>query len=594
MTDDGTTLRREPGSVRAPEQSLLLYHRGGAKVVPLPAGATVVIGRSWPADAVVDDRSLSRQHARVASTAAGITLQDMGSTNGTWLNGERLGAGEVRIALGDVLRLGDVTAALHVVPTRSAAGVESHDRFRTLLEDEVRRAQAFQRPCALVMLRASGKAGSAHVDRFVPALLGALRAVDRLGAYADDRVLLLLPETAGDAAAAFAQSFAGEHDVLVGLAAFPDDGATAEELIDAARRSLARGGPAVSRSIAPAAPERVVVQSPRMRAVFDEIARVAPSALPVLAIGETGTGKELVARAVHERSPRKDKPFRSVNCGAIPQSLVEGTLFGHERGAFTSADRTTKGLFEQAHGGTLFLDEIGELPAAAQAALLRVLESKRLMRVGGDRELEVDVRLVAATHRDLEAMAAEGTFRSDLLYRLNTVVVTLPPLRERREEIDALVATFVAEANKTSARSVSGVDDTARAALHAYGWPGNVRELKNVIDRAVVIARRDRIGLDDLPERVRSAEGTGASLAPRGVDEAPADDDAPPPAVRLGAGIDFRERVKEQTRAYETELILAALTESGGNQTEAAKLLGMPVRTFTHKLKELGIKKKFE
>jgi transcriptional regulator with GAF, ATPase, and Fis domain len=592
MTDDGTTLRREPGSVRAPEQSLLLYHRGGAKVVPLPPGASVVIGRSWPADAVVDDRSLSRQHARVTSAREGMTLQDLGSTNGTWLNGNRLGTDVVRIALGDVLRLGDVTAALHVVPTRSSAGIESHDRFRTLLEDEVRRAQSFQRPCSLLMLRARpSRAGASdgHVDRFAPALLGALRPVDRIGAYADDRVLVLLPETPGDAAATFAQAFGAEHDVLAGLASFPDDGATAEELIDAARRSLARGGPAVSRSIVPTAPERVVVQSARMRAVFDELARVAPSALPVLAIGETGTGKELVARAVHERSPRKDKPFRSVNCGAIPQSLVEGTLFGHERGAFTSADRTTKGLFEQAHGGTLFLDEIGELPAAAQAALLRVLETKRLMRVGGDREIEVDVRLVAATHRDLEAMAAEGAFRSDLLYRLNTVVVFLPPLRERPEEIDALVATFVAEANKTSARAVTGVDDAARAALHAWTWPGNVRELKNVIDRAVVIARRDRIGLDDLPERLRATHDA-APVAPA----AAPDEDAPPPAVRLGAGIDFKERVKEQTRAYETELILAALKESGGNQTEAARLLGMPVRTFTHKLKELGIKKKFE
>ena len=581
MTDDGTTLRREPGSMRAPEQSLLLYHRGGAKVVPLPAGATVVIGRSWPADAVVDDRSLSRKHARLASTSEGITLEDLGSTNGTWINGERISGRAAKVGFGDVLRLGDVTAALHGVQARSASGIESHDRFRGLLEDEGRRAQAFQRSCAVLMIRAR-----THVDQFVPALLGMIRPVDRVGAYADDTVLVLLPESTPDAARAFAQSFAGEHEVSFGLAAFPDDGATAEELIDGSRRSLARGG-AAGPSVAPLAPERVVVQSPRMRAVFDEIARVAPSALPVLVIGETGTGKELVARAVHERSPRAGKPFRSVNCGAIPQSLVEGTLFGHERGAFTSADRTTKGLFEQAHGGTLFLDEIGELPAAAQAALLRVLEAKKLMRVGGDREIDVDVRLVAATHRDLESMSQDGTFRTDLLYRLNTVTVSLPPLKQRTEEIDALVATFVADANQASGRRVLGVDAAVRATLLAYPWPGNVRELKNVIDRAVVIARGERITIDDLPDRLRAGS---TSLAPEPEDE----EEEAPAAVRIGAGVDFKELVKEQTRAYETNLILAALEQSKGNQTEAAKLLGMPVRTFTHKVKELGIKKKFE
>ena len=585
MTDDGTTLRREPGSMRAPEQSLLLYHRGGAKIVPLPAGATVVVGRTWPADAVIDDRSLSRQHARLTSTSDGITIEDLESTNGTWINGARLSGRAAKVALGDVLRLGDVTAALHVVLARSTSGIESHDRFRGLLEDEVRRTQAFQRSCALLMIRARGKAG-AHVDQFVPALLTTLRPVDRVGAYADDTVLVLLPESTLDAARVFAQGFAGEHDVSLGLAGFPDDGATAEELIDSARRSLARGG-AAAPSVAPLAPDRVVVQSPRMRAVFDEIARVAPSALPVLVIGETGTGKELVARAVHERSPRASKPFRSVNCGAIPQSLVEGTLFGHERGAFTSADRTTKGLFEQAHGGTLFLDEIGELPAAAQAALLRVLESKRLMRVGGDREIDVDVRLVAATHRDLESMSQDGTFRTDLLYRLNTVTVSLPPLKQRTEEIDALVATFVADANQASGRRVLGVDAAVRATLLAYPWPGNVRELKNVIDRAVVIARGERITIEDLPDRLRAG---ATSLAP----EAEEPEEEAPAAVRIGAGVDFKELVKEQTRAYETNLILAALEQIKGNQTEAARLLGMPVRTFTHKVKELGIKKKFE
>ncbi len=569
MSDDRTTMKREPPSTRAPEPSLLLYHRDGVKVVPLRAGTTVVVGRSYPADAVVDDRSLSRQHARFSADEGGVTLEDLESTNGTWVNGARVE--KARVSFGDLIRIGDVVASLHVVPGRGAIGVDGHDRFVAALEDEVKRAQTVARPVAVVML--SGE----HVSTWTARVAAALRPADRIGIYAEDTALVMLPELGREAASSRARELAEIAAAKkIGLAVLPEDAASADELLSAVRASHKRGIAAVTSS---PAPPNMVVRSARMRAVLDEIGRVAPSTLPVLVHGETGTGKELIARAIHEQSPRRAAPLRSINCGAIPQTLVEGMLFGHERGAFTSADKQTKGLFEQAHGGTVFLDEIGELSATAQAALLRVLETKKLMRIGGDREIDVDVRVVAATHRDLEAMCDAGGFRRDLLYRLNAVVLDLPPLRERTEELEPLVAALLADANASSARAVRGIDAAALDLVKRYAWPGNVRELKNAIERAVVIARGDTITEADLPARIREASGPSRiTAAPEG---------AP------GSMGDFKERVRQQTRTLETEMILEALKRSSGNQTEAARLLKMPVRTLAHKMKELNIKKSF-
>ncbi len=556
-------MKREPPSTRAPEPSLLLYHRDGVKVVPLRPGASVVVGRSYPSDAVVEDRSLSRQHARFTADVGGVTIEDLESTNGTWVNGERVE--KARVSYGDVIRIGDIVVSLHVVQAR---GVDGHDRFMTVLEDEVKRAHTFARPVAVVML--SGE----HVSKWTARVAAALRPADRIGIYADDTALVMLPELAREAASARARELADIAGAKkVGLAILPDDAASADELLSAARASHKRG---LATTTSVPSPQNMVVRSARMRAVLDEVARVAASTLPVCVHGETGTGKELIARAIHDQSPRRAAPMRSINCGAIPATLVEGMLFGHERGAFTSADKQQKGLFEQAHGGTVFLDEIGELSLTAQAALLRVLETKKLTRIGGDREIDVDVRVVAATHRDLEAMCDAGGFRRDLLYRLNAVVLDLPPLRERVEEIEPLVSALLAEANTSSGRAVRGLSPEALELVRRYPWPGNVRELKNAIERAVVIARGDLVTEADLPARVREAAPSRPSGAPED--------------SQLG---DFKERVKQQTQKLETEMIVEALRRTNGNQTEAAKLLNMPVRTFTHKMKELGIKKTF-
>ncbi|MCA9664774.1 MAG: sigma-54-dependent Fis family transcriptional regulator [Myxococcales bacterium] len=307
-----------------------------------------------------------------------------------------------------------------------------------------------------------------------------------------------------------------------------------------------------------------VIASATMRQVYGLIERVATSSIPVLIRGETGTGKELVARAIHQRSRRGGAALRCLNCGAIPEQLVESALFGYEKGAFTGADKMRIGVFEAADGGTVFLDEIGELSAQAQVALLRVLETRRLTRVGGIREIEVDVRVVTATHRDLAAMCEQGTFRPDLLYRLNTMLLELPPLRERPEEIPALVERFIRAANAANQRRVEGIDDAALERLVAYRWPGNVRELRNAVERAVVLAQGATITVDDLPSTLTCQASSRASQ------------DAP-----LG----FRAQVQR----FEIALLQSALDASDGSVSAAARLLDMPRRTLTKKKRDYDL-----
>jgi transcriptional regulator with GAF, ATPase, and Fis domain len=302
---------------------------------------------------------------------------------------------------------------------------------------------------------------------------------------------------------------------------------------------------------------------------------VAASRIPVILQGETGTGKEVLAQRIHETGPRRDQRIVRVNCGAIPRDLVESTLFGHERGAFTGALQQQKGVFEEAHGGTVFLDEIGELPPAAQASLLRVLEAGAFHRVGSIREIEVDVRIVAATHRDLEAMTEAGTFRADLYYRLSGVIIEIPPLRERRDEVEPLARRFLLAANEANGRRAEGFSPETLALLKAYAWPGNVRELRNVIERAVVVTQGGLIGPEDLPTRVRTGEHrpeAGQGKAAAVADPAPA-------------------QAREKVQQFEAHMLQDALSAANWNRTEAAKKLGMAVRTLSYRMKVLGVKK---
>jgi two-component system NtrC family response regulator len=301
-----------------------------------------------------------------------------------------------------------------------------------------------------------------------------------------------------------------------------------------------------------------------MQEAISVAARVAGRDVTVLIRGESGTGKELMARAIHHASGRARGPFVAVNVAALPETLIESELFGHERGAFTGADRERRGRFEQASGGTLLLDEVGDLPKSTQVKLLRVLQERTIERLGSNRPIEIDVRILAATNRDLAAMVAAGDFREDLFYRLNVVCIELPPLRERREDIPALVEQFISRASGSGEpRSFSR---EAMDALIKYRYPGNVRELENIVQRAVALARGPVIGTADLPVHVRTPgadEPTGGSLV-------------------------------EQVARLERRLIAQALTDAGGVQTRAAKLLGISERHLRYKLQKHGLDRPVE
>jgi len=330
--------------------------------------------------------------------------------------------------------------------------------------------------------------------------------------------------------------------------------------------------------------EEGVYASPRMKFVRDLIHRVAQRNVPVLMLGETGVGKEVAVRELHRASTRSAKPLRILNCAAISPMLTESVLFGHERGSFTGADRTRAGVFEDANGGTLLLDEIGELSAEAQAALLRVLETRRFCRVGATRETQVDVRLVAATHRNLEAMASAGTFRSDLWHRLNTLTVEIPPLRERREDIAPLATTFLQSESTGAGIASPALTSEALTTLEAYSWPGNVRELRNCIAYAVALLVGNRITPDELPSRVRgfapaTCDSAGAASALSRAERISLLSEAPEGPLQL----DLRLHLKQ----VELELIRSALLRAAGNRREAAASLGLPLRTFERRLNTL-------
>ena len=311
------------------------------------------------------------------------------------------------------------------------------------------------------------------------------------------------------------------------------------------------------------------------------IARVADSPSTVLITGESGTGKELVAQALHRGSSRRTQPLIKVNCAAIPKDLVESELFGYEKGAFTGAVGSKPGRFELADGGTLFLDEIGEIPVEMQVKLLRALQESEFERVGGIKTLRVDVRLIAATNRNLEALIAEGRFREDLFYRLNVVPIALPPLRDRREDIPLLVQHFIEKYDRRLGKRVERVDEGALETLLDYAWPGNIRELENVMERSVLFADGALVTVAQLPETLRErAPGAARPVAPLGALG----------AIAAPSGASMKDIVRQAQSELERTLISRALEETGGNVTRAAKKLQISRKSLQVKMKELGLR----
>jgi two-component system response regulator AtoC len=312
--------------------------------------------------------------------------------------------------------------------------------------------------------------------------------------------------------------------------------------------------------------ESILAKSAQMIAIFKTVSKIADYKTTVLITGESGTGKELVARAIHTQSSRKGAPFVAINCGAIPENLLESELFGHKKGAFTDANADRRGLFEEATRGTLFLDEIGELPLSLQVKLLRVVQEEHIRRLGDSKDVKVDVRIIAATHRDLTADVKAGRFREDLFYRIHVLSIHIPPLRDRREDVSLLIDHFVTRNNARLGTNIRGVSNEARKLLLEYSWPGNVRELENTIERAMVLAESDVLQLGDLPERIRDA--------------------LDPVQVHLASG---ELSVKKTTAAIEQILIRRALQKTKGNRTRAADLLEISHRALLYKIKDYKI-----
>jgi Nif-specific regulatory protein len=562
------------------------------------AGEEISIGRDHTNALAINDRSVSRRHCAIRKLAPGqFEIRDLGSRNGTAVNGLPVTARV--LADGDEIRIGDCyfrfrlmgsSARQSQAPVRlDEAALNTQTILLNLLEAGASSGLALVVKIGMGMQLVRGTEEIAQhlltcLFEAIPAVRGAVLlfdhgrddpafacARDRDGtpqaAPADGTIIgqarregiavlnsrdgvLAAPIKSQDAilgviyleAGVPRSAFDDEHlqlaAALGGILGAAFENARRMEWLEAENRRLQE---------AVDIEHDMVGGGPRMREIFQFLAKVAPTDSTVLIRGESGTGKELVARAVHRNSPRAGQRFVAINCAALTETLLESELFGHEKGAFTGALVKKLGKLEMADRGTLFLDEIGELPLAFQSKLLRVLQEREFERVGGTQSIRVDVRILAATNRDLESAVSSGAFRKDLYYRVNVVSLEMPPLRERREDIPMLARYFAAKHGKRLTRKLAGISPEALARLEAYDWPGNVRELENAIERAVVLGATGLIIPEDLPEAVLDALEVSGGLG------------------------GYHDRVREEKK----RAILAALGRAGGSYTEAAKLLGI-------------------
>jgi DNA-binding NtrC family response regulator len=537
-------------------------------VINLPETGEVTFGRSRGATVVVDHDKVSRLHTRIRRTADGITVEDLGSRNGTRVNGDRI-EGPRAVVAGDEITVGPATAVVGATTriTRRTRIAEP-ESFEARVTAEVDRSARYQRRVAVAALRVVGD------DAVIEALGRAIRPMDLLADYGGDLYALALPELSRDEATAMMRRLISEAralgtDIRAGLAIAPDDAMSTDALLERSRAALRRarvaGDLVVAEAPVPTPKGDVIIIDPAMRRIYSMIERIADSNLTVLILGETGVGKELVAEAIHAGSSRRAGPLVKLNCASLPETLLESELFGYERGAFTGADRRKLGFFEAATGGSLFLDEIGEMAPALQAKMLRVLERKVLTRVGGTDEIAVDVRVVAATHRDVEAEVRAGRFREDLYFRIAGFTVAVPPLRDRRSEIVPIAEHFLQKLAAELDQPATRLGEDAALALTNHDWPGNVRELRNAVERALVVRAGGVIVADDLPDRVRDA---GRRARPTSADNT----------------------MREQLAELERGSISAALELHGGNQTRAARHLGISRRALIYKMEKLGLK----
>jgi DNA-binding NtrC family response regulator len=547
--------RKTPDPAGAGGLHLVVMGADEFRTLPLPPSGEVVIGRGEGVDVALGDPLASRRHARLY-VGPPLTVEDLGSANGTRLRETPLPAGQaVRLLPGEAIAIGSTILMVQQNrPRPPPRAVLAHTEFEGRIDWECARAEATAAPFSLVRLQLGGRADAAAL---LAAAAPLLRPVDLLGAYGPGEYEVLLPGLGPEAARGVTRALAAALGARTRTAvvSYPADGRHASALLARAGAGLRREAEKVTDAEEIADAEAGPLDE-EMRRVQALAARAAAGTINLLVLGETGAGKEVLARRIHRMSPRAGRPFVCINCAALSESLLESELFGHERGAFTGAGAAKPGLLETAPGGTVFLDEVGELPLPLQAKLLRVIESREILRVGSVRPRPIDVRFIAATNRDLEAEVAAGAFRRDLYFRLNGMTLVVPPLRERPREITALARQFLAElAPATGRRTVPRLATAARAALLAHPWPGNVRELRNVIERALLVNPGDELTELHLPKPAPELVGGPA----------PAGD----------------ERAR----------ILAALTACGGNQSRAARQLGISRKVLLARLDAYGVRR---
>ncbi len=623
-----------------------------------------VIGRGQDASVRIDEDSISRRHAELVISGDTITVSDLGSMNGTRVRERGVKANTPTVvAPGESFELGSVMIVLQrrKAVERPRRRVFDHGYFENRVDEEIARRAARK-------ARGSDDSGATlRVDMGTGITLARIQLIVRTGTLDDVMVAEVLDASLPTSVIA-AEYAPGELELMfldldwdevegacerlrqqldaegvalrTGFALFPRDGRTASSLLSVANGKLSSETELVISPLSEASAEDGAMD--RLKRLVE---RVADSDISIVIHGETGVGKEVMAKEIHRLSPRKDKPFVGLNCAALTETLLESELFGHERGAFSGAVATKPGLFEVADKGTVFLDEIGEMSPAIQAKLLRVLEERQVLRVGGLSPRSIDVRFLAASHKDLEAQVVAGHFRQDLYFRLNGITVEIPPLRERTGEFEALCTTFIADATRRNKRGVvPSVSREAMVLLMNYAWPGNIRELRNIMERAVLLCTGPRILPEHLPaERLsrhrsevpspaRSSTTPPSSslpsvsvarpatpLPPRSSSRLPEhhrhldddDDDAMTmPAMRRASrsGADGLrpgdddvlptqppmprpkvDNLKEAVSDLEKERIIQALRDCGGNQTKAAELLGISRRTLVNRLDQYDL-----
>jgi len=540
----------------------------------LPTGGSVSVGRDDRADVRITDELASRMHARFHIDAGGaLTVEDLRSSNGTFLRGEKIETGRrLPIQLGEAVTIGFTHLMIQRRrPAPPRRRFQGHGAFEDRLEEACARAARNGATLAVIRVRVEDEA---LIGAGADPIAAALRAGDFLAQYAPGDYEALLLDTDPVRARAIAEDAgnrvrAAGFEAETAVATYPADGRSAEALIERATALLRGSEGGVGRG--------PVLKSETMRKLYRLAERAAGGQtanglINVLILGETGTGKEVLADWIHRQSPRAKGPLVSINCAAISESLLESELFGYERGAFTNATQTKPGLLETAAGGTVFLDEIGDMPTTLQTKLLRTLERREVIRAGGLSARSIDVRFIAATNHDLEAAVAEKTFRQDVYFRLNGISLTIPPLRDRPEEIESLARRFITAVAAASKRRAPRLSPEALELLIGYAWPGNIRELRNVMERALVLCEGSEITPEHLPiEKLRLPH-----LA------------AP---VNAAAAPDPVELLLTPAEAEERRQIVELLATFGGNQSKVAKKLGIARWTLIARIKRYGIKR---